>query len=80
MKGMSMMIPAGGETRASRERRLMKEAMSAAGRSLAVSYLSLCMRVIGTYGEARKVSSRRKNRALYLTCMTSRSRRPYSLW
>jgi hypothetical protein len=34
-----MMIPAGGETRASRERRLMKDAIRAAGNSLAVSDL-----------------------------------------
>jgi hypothetical protein len=37
MKGMSMMIPAGGETRASRDRRLMNDAISAAGRSLLIS-------------------------------------------
>jgi hypothetical protein len=32
-----MMIPAGGETSASRDRRLMNDAMSAAGRSLSIS-------------------------------------------
>ena len=37
MKGMSMMIPAGGETSASRERRLMNDAINAAGRRLMIS-------------------------------------------
>jgi hypothetical protein len=32
-----MMIPAGGETSASRERRLMNDAINAAGRSLIIS-------------------------------------------
>jgi hypothetical protein len=32
-----MMIPAGGETSASRERRLMNDAMSAAGKRLVIS-------------------------------------------
>jgi hypothetical protein len=40
MKGMSMMIPAGGETSASRDRRLMNDAISAAGRRLIISSCS----------------------------------------
>jgi hypothetical protein len=78
-----MMIPAGGETSASRDRRFMNDAMSAAGRSLVISSILMARRRKTrniTYGDARKVSRSRKNRALYLTCMTSRSRRLYSLW
>jgi len=81
MKGMSIMIPAGGETSASRDRRLMNDAINAAGRSLVISDSDYNSRnIVETYGDARKVSSSRKNRALYLTCMTSRSKRLYSLW
>jgi hypothetical protein len=40
-----MMIPAGGETRASRERRLMNDAINAAGSSLASQALSRHMEI-----------------------------------
>lgn len=43
---------------------------------LACLYMNTCR--CRTYGEARKVSSSRKNLARYLTCMTCRSSRPYS--
>lgn len=68
-----MMIPAGGAVRVRRDNRLMKLAMRAAGRSL----MSAEPRT-QPYGEARKVSRRRKNRARYLTCKTLASSRPYS--
>jgi hypothetical protein len=80
MNGISIMIPAGGDTRASLERRLMNDAINAAGSSLWVHEFYSCQESGGTYGDARKVSRRRKNRARYLTCMTSRSSRPYNLW
>jgi hypothetical protein len=44
MKGMSMMIPAGGDTSASRDRRFMNDAMRAAGRSLVISSILMAPR------------------------------------
>lgn len=81
MNGMSMMIPAGGETSASRDNRLMNDAIMAAGRRLPyVSYLLVSVIVGWTYGDARKVSRSRKNLARYLTCMTCLSSSAYSFW
>ena len=78
MNGMMMMIPAGGAVKLNLDRRLMKLAINAAGSRLSISTHHLIVNRENTHGEARNVSKRRKNRALYLTCKTSASKRPYN--